>query len=107
MKLSKAQQRVIDTAHAEIDFARSVDFEKWLLVTICNDDTDVYDLRYKANSEIKRKLKQSYENLKNAVVLTNCSSATLYKLADLGLVEIIKDSKGDRAGIDTVKILNY
>lgn len=107
MKLSKAQQRVIDTAHKEIDFARSTDFETWLLVNQCNNNTEVYNVRYKADSELKRKLKQSYENLKNAIVLTSCSSTTLYKLANLGLVEILKDSKGERFGIDTVRILNY
>jgi methylthioribose-1-phosphate isomerase len=101
MKLTPAQQKVIDTAKSKIDNARTMNFEEWIL--------KAQHLNVSTNSEIAQRLLKYYEEEKNAVVLTHCNSKTLEKLQAFGLIEIIHDSKNDNTsyGIDKVKILNY
>lgn len=109
MKLTSAQQKVMDEAKEQIDLARTMTFDEWFLKTQCNNDIDVYDGYCKNNPEMKQAMFKYYENERNAIVLTHCNSKTLEKLQTLGLIEIIHDSKNDKTsyGIDHVKILNY
>lgn len=100
MKLTPAQQKVIDKAKANIDNARTMNFEEWLL--------KVQHINVSVNSEIAQRLLEHYEEQKSAIVLTHCNSKTLEKLQSFGLIEIIHDSKNDTSYvIDKVKILNY
>lgn len=108
MKLSSAQQRIMDKVHGDIDLARSLDFDKWFIKTQCRDSEEQYNRFYKDNPEKKEWARKYYENEKNGIVLTsNVSSTTLYKLQQFGLIEILEDSKGTRIGVDTIKVLNY
>lgn len=113
MKLSNAQMRVLETAKKEIDEARTCEtFDEYF------DNYMVKSGSYNCCCNTAEKLKafnpDSYEhkchyweNLKNGIVLTMCNSKTLYRLQELNLIEIIKDSCGEHCGIDRVKILNY
>lgn len=119
MKLSKAQQAVMDEAKRDIDTARSLDFIKWYRTAVAcggelnmTDDeiveelksTECHSLEYDTHFEYFTSV---YEQRRSGIVLTNCNSRTLYKLQEMGLIEIIFDSTGWTRGIDRVKILNY
>lgn len=132
MKLSKAQQEVMDRAKEKIDFARThtvyewAKNKKWGYVGN-EEEQDAYMERlaknfhgYRKNSEkevmddfvseIERYAESYhdyYENERNGIVLTRCNSRTLVKLEQLGLIEIIFDSNGASYGLDTIKVLNY
>lgn len=101
MKLSKAQQEVMDQAKADIDFARKVSYKEWLKKASRIHDEDLDDAV--ANGY----LKEYYDEERQGIVLTQCNSRTLRKLEELGLIQIIKDACGTTYGIDTVKVLNY
>lgn len=123
MKLSKAQQKVIDDAKKDIDFARTHSLREWAAKRCRRSETDriitnysLYGYRTREealkamNEEIDKfinKYSESYENNKNGIVFTYCNSRTLAKLQKLGLIEILYDSEGEHFGIDTIKILNY
>lgn len=104
MKLSKAQQEVMDKARKDIDIARQYDYPEWYRVTQtwCRKDAIEKNI---ANGQ----LKEYWEADRRGEVLTHCNSKTLEKLQALGLIEIIHDSKKDKSyyGIDTIKVLNY
>lgn len=114
MKLSKAQQEVMDKAKARIDFARTHSFCDWWRSGASyyhrnKTDEEVYAYLegreyFNTEEEMKR-----YEMNRNGIdYLCHASSASIRKLESLGLIEIIKDSCGDkRYGFDTIKILNY
>lgn len=126
MKLSKAQQNVIDTAHREIEFARNHTLREYVMeklfqVTNIEDvivfkNHEMYNLtKEQAIKHINDKIdsqiesyKKYYEQEKQGVVLTMCSGATLKKLENLGLIEVIYNSTNTGSySIDTVKILNF
>lgn len=108
MKLSKAQAKIIEDAHRDIDRARAMTYPEWL------KEANSF---YQAPSEYARKcyeeavkreeLKGYWEREKNGIVLTHCNSKSLYKLESLGLIEIVVDSKGESYGLDWIKVLNY
>lgn len=104
MKLSKAQQEVLDKARKDIDIARQYDYPEWYRITQtwCRESAVEKNI---ANGE----LKDFWEAERCGEVLTHCNSKTLEKLQELGLIEIRHDSKEDRCsyGIDTIKVLNY
>lgn len=115
-KLSKAQQEVLDKANEAIRFAKEHDYPEWLMLkyynwTDCREERReelraYYEPRWKKALE-KNDMKKYWEQERNNIVLTHCSSTTLKALEKAGEIEIIKDSCGDRYyGIDTVKILN-
>ena len=91
MKLSKAQQKVMDEARKEIDYARTNTLYEWA----------------GALKSVAEDYREYYENNRNGIVLTRCNSKTLEKLEKLGLIEILYDSKNKKDGIDHVKVLNY
>ena len=117
MKLSKAQEEVMNKAKARIDNARNHDFYGWFrsVNTWYKDST---------NEEIEARLTEMdntshkvggheyemnyYNNLRNGIDKgVHASSATIRKLEKLGLIEIIEDSCGEDYGFDTIKVLNY
>lgn len=101
-KLSKAQQEVMNEAYKDIDRARALTYPEWFRETYhCFQESKVDGLIEKEH------LKKYWENERNGIVLTHCNSRTIRKLAELGLVEIVRDSSGESFGIDTIKILNY
>ena len=101
MKLSNAQQKIMDKAKADIDFARKTDYPEWLGKNSCVRE-DAFE---KAVEE--GYLKEYWEAERRAEVLTHCNTKTLRKLVEYGLIEIIEDSTGENYGIDTIKVLNY
>ena len=104
MKLSKAQQNIIDKAKANIDKARSMDYQEWLLEKhpVYRTFDDEYRIAISQEKE-----KEHYENERNGIVEITCNSRSLAKLKEMGIIEIIRDSKGKSYGIDIIKILNY
>lgn len=118
MKLSKAQQEVMDTAKERIDYARTHSFCDWFRNGMGYyykgmTDTEVYEAierltkesnwGYSLDYEMKR-----YEMNRNGIdFLCHASSATIKKLEKLGLIEIVYDSNGEFYGFDHIKVLNY
>lgn len=115
MKLSKAQQDVMDKAKKDIDEARALDYPEWLrrdsyyqIPKWADKETaELIEKRW-MDAVNREYLKEYWEAEKNGIVLTHCNTRTLKKLEALGLIEILYDSTGDGGyGIDHVKILNY
>ena len=102
-KLSKAQEQVMKDAYKDIDKARSMTYPEWFKETQSHGLRENAIPRYIENEY----LKEYWEDARNGIVLTHCNSRTIRKLAELGLVEIVRDSSGESFGIDTIKILNY
>ena len=112
MKLSKAQQQVMDYAKEKIDRARSyTEFEAYFDEVHGKHFNGMFNSaeKFKANDpkgfEWWRNL---WEEEKNATVITgNVNSRTLYKLQELGLIKIIEDGKNKSSGTDRIQILNH
>ena len=131
MKLTKAQQDVMDWAKKEIDYARTHDFLHWISYTSGYDldlDWDAHPNPYLSNegvmNEALRMVEKDkhptivdgyeifpagywmsrYEARKEGIAITHASSNTLRALERMGLIEIINDAG---RGIDTIKVLNY
>ena len=115
MKLSKAQMDVMNTAKAEIDRARTMDYPEWL-----REKNSYYQVPFWADEKLEQSInerwqkavadgcnKEFWDKYRKGLVLTHCNSRTLYKLEEYGLIEIIEDSKGEAHGLDWVKVLNY
>jgi hypothetical protein len=121
MKLTKAQQEVLDKAKANIDFARTHDFydwfrDNWSFDTEKSNWSDDQINNYYEDMERFNKTDVSFkdEDMDEFIDLTKgiyrsirVNSKTLVKLEKMGLIEILYDSNGDRFGIDRIKILNY
>lgn len=118
MKLSKAQQEVMEKAKERIDYARNHSFYDWY-----RHNSGYWRIKEMSDAEIDAELAQReadeykgtkeyemtrYEMNKNGIdYLCHASSSTIKKLEMLGLIEIIKDSNGEYYGLDQIKILNY
>jgi len=101
MKLSNAQQKVLDDAKKKIDIARRLDYPTWL-------EEREHVPRHRLQEAIARDYLKSYwEAERRGEALMYCNSKTLRKLAEYGLIEIIEDSTGQTYGLDVIKILNY
>lgn len=122
MKLSKAQQKVMDHLKEQIDYARNNDYMHFFAKCISYPLEKNYDeipnphltnegvlKQVKESMELEKYafLKDAYEERLNGIALVTCNSRTLYKLVEYGLIEIVKDSNGESYGIDKVKVLNY
>lgn len=112
MKLSKAQQRVMDYAKTSIDKARSfADFETYFDEVHAKHFNGMYNSAEKLKARDRKSFewwRKLWEAEKDAIVLTgNVNSRTLYKLQELGLIEIIDDGKNRSSGIDRIKVINY
>lgn len=122
MKLTKAQTEVMEKAKARIDFARTHDFYDWFRdrwsfseekASWSKEQIDDYykdmDKRFN-NSNISFKDEDMNEYIdftKGIDSSCHTNSKTLVKLEEMGLIEIIYDSNGDKIGIDKIRILNY
>lgn len=117
MKLTSAQQKVIDKAKAEIDEARNFNnVKEYCKYQMRNTYAEIEN---ENTSQKRREWLQSrieewskiwvheYERLTQNIVLTHCNTKTLEKLAEFGLIEIVYDSTGEHYGVDKIKILNY
>lgn len=112
MKLSKAQQEVMNQAKEQIDFARSVNYYDWIRRSFfpykeVTDDQVLEAIEHDKKIFGYDYFAKTFEEEKNGIALVRCNSRTLYKLQEYGLIEIVKDSKGQTYGIDTIKVLNY
>lgn len=125
-KLSAAQQKVLDEARAQIDYARTHTKREWLLKHEGFKDeqameaTIEYLRKYghdpeKTRQRFEERLAQYdtlighwYEDNLNGIVLVHCKGQMLHKLAELGYFEIIEDTTGSESwSSDVVKVLNY
>lgn len=110
IKLTPAQQKVMDRAYKDIDDARNNDFYGWFNIgynnTLTKEEIDErverWNNRYNDNYH-----HETYENRKKGIVLTHCNTKTLRKLEEMGLIKIIEDSTGTQFGLDVVQVLNY
>ena len=116
MKLSKAQQSVMDWAKKRIDYARSHDFYDWYrdgnATNSSNQEIDEWLDRQALLTDGflgKDYETERYQMNKDGIdYLCVASSTTIRKLEKLGLIKILKEhSKGVYLGADTIKILNY
>lgn len=119
MKLSKAQQQVMDHLKEQIDYARNNDYMHFVGKCIGKNletNWDEHPNPHLTNESILETVKEraegeywkdAYEERKNGIALVTCNSRTLYKLVEYGLIEIVEDSNGESYGIDKVKVLNY
>lgn len=99
MKLTAAQQKVMDHVKGDIDFARTHSFEDWYHKGFPGWDLE----RTKKDTYYEER----FEEEKSGVALVICNSRTLYKLRDMGLIEIIRDTSGSHFNVDKIRVLNY
>ena len=132
IKLTKAQQEVMDLAKREIDYARTHDFLHWIAQAhghALETDWDAHPNPYLSNELALKQAQEmveadsrgvytddgielippnwsrmAYENRKKGIVLTITSSNTLKALERRGLIRIVRDAK---RGVDEVEIMNY
>ena len=103
MKLSAAQQKVLDEAKKQIDIARSCNtYKDFVYATCSNMSSDCKD-RLVSDGTFER----YWEDRVNGIVRTHCNSKTLQSLQNQGLIEVLRYSTGEAAGIDIIKIVNY
>lgn len=110
IKLTPAQQKVMDRAYKDIDEARNNDFYGWFNIAYnCNATKEEIDERVELwyNRYHEYYYHEKYEETKNGMVLTHCNTKTLRKLEEMGLIKIIEDSTGTLFGLDVVQVLNY
>lgn len=104
MKLTKAQEKIMEKAKADIDFARTHTLREWG-IKICGlegKELDAY-----AESQIEYWTKnygKAYERNKKGICLCTANSRTIKALEQLGLISIIDDG---RSLPDLIKVLNY
>ena len=99
MKLTAAQQKVMDHATGRIDFARTHSFEEWFHKGFPGWDFD----RTNGDPYYEKR----FDEEKAGITLVTCNSRTLYKLRDMGLIEIIRDTSGSHFNVDEIRVLNY
>lgn len=108
MKLSKAQQMIIDEAKKDIDKARAcATFEEYFMIEYAPTFNGDYNTpeKYKAQDINGYNAYKGYwEAHKRGEVLTRANSRTIKALEKLGVIEIVVDG---RSNLDTIKILNY
>lgn len=111
MKISLAQEKILNQAKEQIDTARKYNnYDEYFISEKSQNCNNGYNTpeKYKAkdiekwNKDIKY-----WEQKRNAIVLTSCNTKSLLKLEYLGLIKIIYNSNNQSYGIDRIKILNY
>lgn len=115
MKLSKAQQEILEQAKKDIDEARNSTFIQWYRnnVATANYITEMTDseleehLNKPENRDKMIHFVAMYMDRKCGVVLARANTRSLRKLQEHGLIKIIRDSTGTSYGIDKVLVLNY
>lgn len=113
MKISKTQHSVLTHVVREIRTAKKFGFEAWLIKSgniLDPEDPGISDKCrefYRQHYEEAKKdqyYRKVYDNYKKQIVYTYTSSQTLRSLEKKGLISIIRDSAGERVGIDQVKV---
>ena len=103
MKLSAAQQKVLDEAKKQVDTARSCStYEDYVYATCSNLSND-----FKDRLIFDGTLATYWEDRVSGIVRVHCNSKTLRSLQANGLIEVLRDSTGEAVGIDTIKLVNY
>lgn len=113
MKISKPQQIILANVVREIRDAKRLNFEAWLIgsrTVMDPEEPGISDELRKfrqqrfeeaKNNELYRK---AYDNCRKQTILTWTNSQTLRSLERKGLITIIRDSAGERVGIDQIKV---
>ena len=117
VKISKAQQMVLDDAKKDIDFARAYEtFEEWLRAGYARrGDKDYYinKLGYteeKYNDMVAEWIKREewkreyYEADKVGCPLVTANTRTLRKLEEMGLIEVVEEGGSYP---DRIKVIGY
>ena len=124
MKLTKAQNELLNRMTTKIDFARTHTLTEWAQER--KGYTEEKIDRMIKSSELYRKTPEEmmtcianeisnyaetyadyYNEERSGIVNVICNSKPLKKLEEYGLIEILYDSTGTGFGLDTVKVLNY
>lgn len=106
MKLSKVQEAVLNEAKTEVNkFRQYGSLDKYL-------ETQMDWIEQGGTEEDRESRKEYCERVYNEAVngiakIWRCNSKTIRKLEELGLIEILFDSAGIRAGMDKIKVLGY
>lgn len=110
-KLSRAQQEIMEKAYKDIDKARNAeDLVEWYRKCI-----SASWLREMSHEDLVKEFEKDnskdwwtkyYNELINGIVHTHANGKSLYRLQELGLIEIIVDMT-NHGRYDVVKILNY
>lgn len=108
MKLSAAQQKVLDTARKEIQEAReATGLDDWY-TRYCKYYSHNYTLN-KLEEDCPENFKlvvDAYNKRLNGIVLTQASGPTIRKLESLGLIKILNDTTGTGSyRFDTIRVL--
>jgi hypothetical protein len=121
MKLTATQQNEMNKAKEKIDFARAHTLREWAekrtgltkegremrieTAVKYGESREKYEQYFEDElKEYEERYFESYEDERNAIVLTRANTKTLKKLEELGLIEIINIGG---TWIDSIKILNY
>lgn len=113
MKISKAQHSVLISAVRKIRTAKKFDFEAWLIKSgnildpedpgISDKCREFYRQRFE-EAKKDRYYRKVYHNYKRQIIYTYTNSQTLRSLEKKKLITIIRDSAGERVGIDQIKV---
>lgn len=111
IKLSKAQQEIMERAYRDIDKARNAeDVVEWYRA--CTSGSWIKEMPHDELAEEFRKYddrgwwRTHYEELLQGIVHTQANGRSLYKLESLGLIKILEDRTHSKL-YDIVQILNY
>lgn len=123
-KLSKTMIEVLNKAYEDIKIAKENDYPTWLMKTVSHFDwREERFSKWTGREAVAKVIAQSKENWekhvsenyikeyweehRNNIVLTRCSSETIRALEKRGYIRIIRDSTGERIGIDKVEVLKF
>ena len=107
-KLSKAQQKVLEEAKKNIDDARNNNFYDWFRkhYSYFEESSEEKINEYLKKNDERNFWKDNYNDHVNGIAHVDCNGRTLYRLEELGLIEIVED--GTNKGLfDHIKVLNY
>lgn len=111
VKLTPAQQNVMDKAYEQIDYARTHNFYDWYRHahgTAKNLTDEEIDKRIKdwntTYPTLKDYQRKAYEGCKNGEAIVIANTKTLNALVNMGLIKIIELTG---SYTDTIQVLNY
>ncbi len=107
IKLSKTQQKVLDTARAEIAAARKHETVEEYFNNECHGYNNDYNTaeKFKAKNPKDWEYKRvAWEQKNQGIVRTWAKTETLNKLMELGLIEIIEIDEKYR--LDTIRVID-
>lgn len=111
IKLTPAQQKIMDRAQAQIDYARQHTFYDWYrhayntAKTLTDEEIDKCIKDWNTSCPtLKDYERKSYEGARNGEAIMTTNTKTLTALVNMGLIKIIKLG-GNYP--DTIQILNY